>query len=108
MSAVVKLSSKMPGDAETNGLDAQSTALILDPKQLRCAVVWYDTQRVVHDTDSGADVPTIRLRRFEPIGDAGDVPQTVQDAVAVAMEERTGRTPLPFSTVTVDELPIED
>lgn len=108
MSAVVKVGSKLPGDAETNGLDAQAAALILDPKQIRCAVVWYDTHHVTINTDEGSQIPTIRFRRFEPIGDASDVPQSVQDAVAVAMEERTGRTPLPFGVVTVDELPLED
>ena len=103
MSAVVKISPKLPGDSETNGLDSTAEDLITKPKAIRVGVVWYDVHHVTADIDSGAHIPTIRLRRFEPLGDSEDVPQAVRDAVATAMETRTGRTPLPFEIVTVDE-----
>jgi len=103
MSAVVKISPKLPGDAETNGLDSTAKDLISEPKAIRVGVLWYDVHHVTVDTDSGAHSPTIRLRRFEPLGDSDDVPQAVRDAVATAMESRTGRTPLPFEIVTVTE-----
>lgn len=103
MSAVVKLSSKMPGDPETNGVDAQAVQLVDDPEQLRCAVIWYDAGKVTIDTDSGDHIPTIRVRRIEPIGNVEAVPSEVQRLVAEAVEKRTGRTPLPFDTAEVRE-----
>lgn len=103
MSAVVKLSAKMPADFETNGIDAQAQQLIDDPEGLRIAVVWYDTQKVVIDTDSGDHIPTIRVRRIEPLGEHGEVSQAIRKAVGVAFEERTGRKPLPFDIVEITE-----
>jgi hypothetical protein len=103
MSATVKLSSALPGDFETNGVDAQAGKLVDDPDQLRCAVIWYDTQKVTHDIDADAYVPTIRVRRIEPIGDVGEVSAAVQQLVAGAHEQRTGRKPLPFDLVEVED-----
>jgi len=103
MSAIVKISPKLPGDAETNGLDSTAEDLVGEPKGIRVGVLWYDVARVINDTDSGAHIPVVRIRRFEPLGDADEVPQSVRDAVADAMEERTGRTPLEFGIVTVSE-----
>jgi hypothetical protein len=103
VSATVKLSSKMPGDAEINGVDAQAADLIDDPEALRVAVVYYDASKVTHDTDTGTDVPTIRVRRIEPIGLVEDVPDTVRKVVAAAEQARTGRTPIPFEIVDAGE-----
>lgn len=103
MSAVVKLSSKMPGDPETNGVDSLSRDLCLEPDTLRVAVVWFDTQKVTHDTDTGTDVPTIRVRRIEPVGYADDAPTQLVELVAAAVEERTGRKGVPFELVVVDQ-----
>lgn len=103
MSAVVKLSSKMPGDAEINGVDAQAEALRLDPEAIRVAVLYYDVQKVTFDVDSHEEVPTIRVRRIEPLGVLADVPQSVRDAVATAEEKRTGRSPIPFEIVEAGE-----
>lgn len=103
MSASVKLSSKLPGDFETNGVDSIAGRLVDEPDQLRCAVVWFDVRHVTVDTDSGDHIPTIRVRRIEPIGDVGDVSAAVQQLVAGAVEQRTGRKPLPFDIVEVDQ-----
>ena len=103
MSAVVKLSSKMPGDPTINGLDHYAGDLIADPEVIRVAVVYYDTVKVTHDTDSRTDVPTIRVRRIEPLGDLEEVPQAVRKAVAAAEEKRTGRSPIPFEIVDAGE-----
>lgn len=103
MSAAVRLSSKLPADYETNGLDARARALIANPDDMIVAVVWMDAQKVTHDTDSGSDVPTARIRRIEPLGDVGTVTAAVRDLVGKAFEARTGRTPIPFETYEVGE-----
>lgn len=111
MSATVKLSASLPGNEDTNGVDALVGELIDDPRALRFAVVWFDTKHVTLDTDSGDSVPTIRIRRFEPIGLVGEVNPEIRAAVAVAHELRTGRTPLPFDDVIGrddDDSEIED
>lgn len=102
MSAVVKLSSKMPGDAEVNGVDAIALDLCDNPADIRCAIVLFDVQKVILDTDAGTHVPTIRVRKIEPIGLVTEVPAVVQHMVEEAMEKRTGRTALPFETTESD------
>lgn len=101
MSDKVKLGSKLPGDFEVNGVDQIADELIADPEAGRLAVVWFDVAKVTHDTDTGEDVPTIRVRRIEPIGEVGDVSQTIIDLVQSKIEERTGRKPLPFEVVEI-------
>jgi hypothetical protein len=114
MSAVVKLSTKLPGDFETNGLDALAQDLLDDPSTLRLAVVWIDVARVVIDTDSGEHVPTVRIRRIEPVGDVGVAIPALRKLVGEAFEGRTGRSPLPFDIVEIteerhsDTLPVDE
>lgn len=108
MSALVKLSSKLPGDVETNGIDQHAQDLIDDPKAVRIAVVWFDTQKVTTDTDTGDEIPTVRIRRFEPLGIADDVSKSIRAEVQKAIEARTGRTPLPFDVIDVDEQRFSD
>ena len=103
MSAVVKLSSKLPGDPEINGLDAHRADLVDKPEDMLVCIAYVDTSKVVIDTDSGDHIPTVRIRRIEPLGQIADVPQAVRDAMAEAESERTGRTPIPFETVEVGE-----
>lgn len=108
MSATVKLSAQMPGHEDTNGLDHLVEDLIDDPRKIRFGVVWFDTQKVTLDTDSGDSIPTVRLRRFEPLGSIDDVPAEIRTAVAVAHELRTGRAPLPFEAIEGAEHEIDE
>lgn len=103
MSAVVKLSSKLPGDAEINGLDAKATWMLDNPEEMLVCIVYIDTAKELIDFDAGTHVPVARVRRIEPLGPIADVPQAVRDAMAEAESERTGRTPIPFETVEVGE-----
>lgn len=113
MSATVKLSSKLPGDAEINGLDDQREWLEHNPDELLVAIVLLDTAKVTIDTDSGEHVPTVRVRRIEPLGTVAETPAAVRKAMAAAEEERTGRKAIPFEVVEVgehafgDELPAD-
>lgn len=103
MSATVKLSSKMPGDPDTNGVDAQAGNLVSEPADVRVAVIWFDVSKVTVDTDTDDHIPTIRVRRIEPIGLVGEVDAGIQAAVERAVENRTGRKAIPFGVVEVDQ-----
>lgn len=103
MSAVVKLSSKLPGDAEINGLDARAGDMLKDPHELIVAVVYLDARGAAENFDEGTRVPIARIRRIEPLGTIAEVPQAVRDAMAAAESERTGRTAIPFEIVDAGE-----
>ena len=96
MSVSVKLAAKLPGDLETNGLDAIADQLVKDPETIRLAVVWLDVSKVTVETDSHAHVPTVRVRRVEPIGDVGEVSDAIRALVDKAQSDRTGRDPIPL------------
>lgn len=103
MSASVKLGTRMPADVEVNGIDALRADLVEKPDVLRVCVVWVDVQKVTIDTDTDEHVPTVRVRRIEPVGLVGDVDPGIASAVEAAVEKRTGRKALPFGTVEVDD-----
>lgn len=123
MSAVVKLAAKMPGDPEVNGVDSLAPALVAEglgeakDKKLRVGLIWFDVAKVTTDGDSHDQVPTIRVRRIEPVGVVGDVDPAIVAAVEAAVERRTGRKAIPFGIVEVssdgafgdpDQLAIDD
>lgn len=101
MSATVKLSSKLPGDPEINGLDAFADHLLDHHDELLVAVVFFDSGKAIEDLDEGTRVPVARIRRVEPLGIVRDVPQAVRDAMAEAEADRTGRKAIPFGVVEV-------
>lgn len=103
MSAQIKLSTKLPGDATINGLDSWAEWLENNPEELLVCVIYLDTSKVIIDTDSGAHVPVVRTRRIEPLGPIAGVSDTVRAAVAAAEQERTGMKALPFEIVDAGE-----
>lgn len=105
MSAAVKLGSKLPGETEINGVDAIAAELVDDPEQIRVALVYFDVRKIEDDTDSGDRVPTIRVRRFEPIGTLEDAPKSVRDVMSKAFAERTGRKAIPWEIATAEQIP---
>jgi len=100
MSASVTLSGKLPGHEDVNGLDAIVEDLVDDPTTIRVALLWIDVPKITDNTETGARVPTVRVRRVEPLGTLDDIPDVVRDLAIKAHEARTGRTPLPFDDVT--------
>lgn len=108
MSKTVRLSSKLPGDPEINGLDAFADYLH-DPDTPICVIAWVVPSKITEDLATGERVPTVEIRRIEPIGTPSHVSQAVQDLAAELYEKRTGRNPLPFADLVapagdVDEL----
>lgn len=103
MSKVVTLGSALPGDAEVNGVDATAEDLVKHPKVLRTAFVQYDVSKITVNADKGVEVPTIRVRRFEPLGKADEVSTAIVEAYFDAVEKRTGRKALPLEFAEVVE-----
>lgn len=95
MSAIIKLSSKLPGDEEINGLDNQVAHFLDDQTPVLC-LAWVVAKHVTRNIETGDEVPTVEVRRIEPIGTPDVVPQHVQDLAAELYEARTGRNPLPI------------
>lgn len=96
MSQKIALSSKLPADEETNGLDSLHDSIVENPDQVICALVWFDVPKITIDTESGDERPTVRARRVEPFGTVDKVPAEVVKLAQQLQEKRTGRTPLPF------------
>lgn len=96
MSALIKLSPRLPGNEEINGLDSLHESLVDNPHQVICALVWFDVPRVTLDTENDTEVPTVRVRKVEPIGTAEKVEPAVLELYRKTQEERLGREPLPF------------
>lgn len=99
MSDAVKLSAKLAKDDEFNGLDSLAAELINDPRQIRVALIYFDCCKIVDNTDDDTRTPYARIRRFEPIGDVDEVPDDLRKLVQQAVEDRTGKAPLPFGQI---------
>lgn len=104
MSQAVRLSSKLSKDDETNGLDHLASTLAKNPHQVVCAITWLTVQKVTEDVDAGDRVPTVMIKRIEPIGTIDAVPEAVIELALKLYGERLGgRTPLPFAVVETVE-----
>lgn len=89
---MAKLTSSLPkGDA--NGLNAINRELIDSPSSVQVAIVLLDCKKITTDIDTGDIEPVARIRRIEPIKADREV---VAKIMRRAMEERTGKTVLPF------------
>ena len=108
MSKTVKLSSKLPGDPEINGLDALHPRLIVSDDVILC-FAWVVSTKVVRDLNTDEEVPTVEIRRIEPIGGVDVIPPEITEYVAQLYEKRTNKNPLPIGALlapagSVDEL----
>lgn len=99
MSALIRLSSKLPGDEETNGLDSLHEQLVDNPDQVICAITWLVVPKVTLVTSTKQEIPTVEVRRVEPIGTVDQTPAAIQKLAAELYEQRTGNNPLPFSSL---------
>ena len=108
MSQTIRLSSKLPGDPEINGLDSLHDRLIIDDTPILC-LAWIKPTRVVLDLATEERVPTVMLARVEPIGSVEAAPAHIVELAAELYEKRTRRNPLPIGQLLapkgdVDEL----
>lgn len=98
VSKLVKLAGRLPGSVESNGLMGILPDLLANPNKERLAVVWFSapTEDVDHSTDPETRIPKLAIHRIEPMGDAGEATQALQEMVLQRAEERLGHTALPF------------
>lgn len=91
---MTKMAGALPqGDA--NGLTAISRELVDDPHKIHVVLALVDCKRITTDNDSGEIVPTARIRRIEVVSGGQDA-ALAQKMMRRALEERTGKTVLPF------------
>lgn len=107
MSALIKLSSKLPGDVETNGLEDLYQQMLADPKKVICAIAWIVPTQIAKKTETGEEIITVEMRRVEPISIVEKTPAEVQALAAKLYEDRTGMNPLPFEALIGREALIE-
>lgn len=96
MSATIRLSGKLPGDPEINGLDSQHERLVRDDTALLC-LAWVKPTKTVVDRATGDQIPTVELARIEPIGSVTSVSSEIITLAAELYERRTGRSALPIA-----------
>lgn len=89
----MKLYGTLP-DGEANGLASTATDMVHDQAGLHVVVAVVNTKSVTQNTDDGSKVPTVRVRRIEPLlaEDLG----TARRRLERAFEKRTGKATLPF------------
>jgi hypothetical protein len=91
---MTSLSGSLPkGDG--NGLSAIARQLIDSPHEVHVVIALVDCSKTTVGHDTGEMVPTARIRRIEPLDDAGDK-AIAHKMLRRQLERRTGQTVLPF------------
>jgi len=90
-----KMAGALPKGDRTNGLQHMAAELVAEPWDIRVAVIFYDVSKVTRDMDSGETVPTIRIRRIEPVDEPGDG-NRLRQVLRRAWERRLGEDVLPI------------
>lgn len=98
----VKLAGRLPGSTENNGMLSVVPDLLATPATDRMYVIWADVLKVTEDVETGDRVPTLRVKRIEPMGDVDEASQALQELVMKTAEQRLGHTPLPFDQTDPD------
>lgn len=124
MSAKSKLAGKLPGDDQINGLDAYNEECVAlfkarDPKNppiiMSITLMRVRDIRTVITEDGLEEIPTWEHIRLEVLGVTGDeptehldvVPKELRQLLTDTCEKRTGKAPLPFDAISVDDARIE-
>lgn len=90
---MTKLSTGLP-EGDANGLASIVHDLVAEPHKPHLVIAVLDCKSITTDADSGATVPTARIRQIEPVGGI-DRDLAVQ-IMRRALEERTGQAVLPI------------
>src|SRR5215203_5719920 len=91
-----KVLSRQPKGEEFNSLNHWADQMADEPHAVYIAVTWYGVDEVGERTKTGERVPKLVMVRNEVVGTTKHCPLPVIDAALHAMNERTGKEPLPF------------
>ncbi|MEI8081660.1 MAG: hypothetical protein WCI74_07430 [Actinomycetes bacterium] len=100
---MTKLSASLP-EGTANGLGLIAVELAKLPDVRHVAIVVLDCKQILTDVDSGAELPTARIRRIEVIKDPAHVDQ-LEDILRAAHMQRHGVTHLPVTEPLFDTEP---
>ena len=106
MSEKVKLSSKLPGGEEWNGLDDYADEIRADHTLMLGCWVVFDVPSQTTNFDKGTTTPLVRIRRVEVLTTDGNAPSYLEAELEKAFTERTGKAMLPLDEA--DGGPIEE
>jgi len=84
----VTLSGALPKDV-TNGIGAIGRALTDHPDQVHVVIALVDCSKITTDTDTGATIPTARIKAIEAFADRTTDATEVKRLWRRAMERRT-------------------
>lgn len=90
---MTRLAAGLP-KGEGNGLTAIARQLIDAPSDVHVVIALVDCKKISTDIDTGDIEPTARIRRIEAI--VGDDRDLAAKMMRRALEQRTGKTVLPF------------
>lgn len=91
----VRLSGALPAGREDNGLTAIAEQMAEYPETVHTLVVQVDTSKVTTDVDNETSVPTLRIRKVEPIERDDDLREALK-LLRRASESRTGKAVLNY------------
>jgi hypothetical protein len=96
MSNKVKLTTKLPGGEEWNGLDHYAQDIKADHTLMLGCWVVFDVPAAEVNYDQGTTTPKLRVRQVEVLTTDGSVPEYLRDQLEQAFSERTGKAMLPL------------
>lgn len=91
----VKLGGRLPMHPDLNGMDDLSGHFVGNTEDLVPVVAVLSTRKVENNLETGTVIPTVGIKRIEPILNAEDK-EMIDRIVQRAFERRTGKAVLPL------------
>lgn len=99
MSEQLRLSAKLPGNPEMNGLDDYAKRMSDDLTTVVPALVWFDVAKVTETADEEGRitrVATARIRKVEPIGESPETKRKTAELYTELQDLRLGQPSIDF------------
>lgn len=96
MSDKVKLTTKLPGGEEWNGLDYYAEDIRADHTLMLGCWIVFDVPTAEINYDKGTTTPKLRVRQVEVLTTDGSVPPYLRAELEKAFTQRTGKAMLPL------------
>lgn len=96
MSNKVKLTTKLPGGEEWNGLDDYADDIRADHTLMLGCWIVFDVPTATINYDKATTTPNLRVRQVEVLTTDGSVPDCLRAELEKAFSQRTGKAMLPL------------